>query len=81
MGSREGWARPTLPVFIELTQLKEDAPTTLYEGLAVQRVADSLLECCGRIQTGRLMDAATQARAEGLLSSAEWRRVRKGLQS
>lgn len=74
-------ARPTLPAFIELKQVKEDTPTTLYEGLAAQRAADAILECRGRVQTDRLMDAATHARAGGLLSTAEWQQVRKGLQS
>lgn len=73
-------ARPKLPPFIELTQVKAGARTTVYEGLAAQLVADAILECRGRIETERLLDAAKQARGEGLLTTAEWQRVRKGLQ-
>lgn len=72
-------ARPTLPPYIELTHVREDTRTTAYEGLASQPVADAILECRGRIETQRLVDAAKQARGEGLLTTTEWRRVRKGL--
>lgn len=74
-------ARPKLPPFVELTHVKEDVCTTFYEGLASQSVADAVLECRGRIETARLLDAAKQARAEGLLTTSEWQRVRKGLRS
>lgn len=75
--------RPKLPPFVELTHVKNDDTVriTSYEGLAVQPVADAILECRGRIETWRLMDAAKQARKEGLLTTTEWRRVRKGLRS
>ena len=72
-------ARPELPEFIELTRAAGDVHTTLYEGLASQTVADALLECGGRIEGERLLAAATQARGEGLLTTAEWQRVSKGL--
>ncbi|MFZ2560521.1 MAG: hypothetical protein WAW91_02740, partial [Candidatus Nanoperiomorbaceae bacterium] len=71
--------RAKLPAFIELTQVPDGARTTFYEGLASQPVAEAILECCGRIETERLMDAARQARQEGLLTTTEWRQVRKGL--
>lgn len=74
-------ARPKLPPFVELTHAKEVVRTTFYEGLASQPVADAILECCGRVETERLLDAAKQARREGLLTTTEWRRVRKGLRS
>lgn len=73
-------ARSKLPSFIELTQIKAEARTTLYEGLEAQPVAEAILECRGHIETERLMDAAKQARAEGLLTTTEWKQVRKGLQ-
>lgn len=72
-------ARPKLPPFVELTQTKGDARTTFHEGLAAQPVADAILECRGHIERDRLLEAAKQARGEGLLSTAEWRQVRKGL--
>lgn len=74
-------ARPTLPPFVALTRVKGDVRTTTYEGLEAQPVADSHIECRGRIETERLSDAAKQARAAGLLTTAEWQRVRKGLRS
>ena len=74
-------ARPKLPAFVELTQVRTDARTTFYEGLESQPVADALLECRGRIDTERLVAAAKQARAEGLLTTAEWQRLRKGIWS
>jgi len=74
-------ARPTLPAFVELTHVKNDARTTFYEGLEAQPVADAILECRGRIETVRLLDAAKQARKDGLLTTADWQRVRKGLRS
>ena len=72
-------ARSKLPAFIELTQVADDARTTLYEGLESQTVADALLECRGRIELERLLPAAKQARIEGLLTTAEWHRVTKGV--
>ncbi len=73
--------RPKLPQFIELTLVKVEVQTARYEGLESQTVADALLECRGRIETERLMDAAKQARQEGLLTTGEWQRVRKALRS
>jgi len=72
-------ARPKLPAFVELTWVKGEARTTKYEGLEAQPVVDAILECRGRIPTERLLDAAKQARGEGLLTTAEWQRVRQGL--
>lgn len=74
-------ARPTLPSFIELRRVGDDVRTTHYEGLEAQPVSDAILECRGRIETERLLDAAKQARREGLLTTAEWRRLRKELLS
>jgi predicted transcriptional regulator of viral defense system len=74
-------ARPMLPPFIELTHVKGDVLTAFYEGLNAQPVADALLECRGRIENTRLLEAAKQARAEGLLTTAEWQRVKKGMQA
>lgn len=55
--------------------------TTLYEGLGAQPVADAILECQGRIETERLIEAAKQARKDGLLTTREWQRVMEGLRS
>lgn len=74
-------ARPKLPAYIELEQAKVDRPTTVYEGIAAQPIANALLECRGRMETERLLDAAKQARADGLLTTVEWQRVMKGLRA
>lgn len=71
--------RSRLPAFIELTRVKDKASTTVYQGLESQSVADAILECRGRIQTQRLLEAAKQAQSEGLLNGREWQRVRTGL--
>jgi predicted transcriptional regulator of viral defense system len=71
--------RARLPAFIELTQVPDRMRTTFYKGLASQPVAEAILECRGRIETERLLDAAKQARQEGLLTTTQWRQVRKGL--
>jgi len=73
--------RTKLPPFIELTHVPDGARTIFYEGLAAQPVAEAILECRGRIETERLVDAAKQARQEGLLTTTEWQRVRKGLRT
>lgn len=74
-------ARPRLPVFVALTQVTANERTTYYEGLLAQPVADAILECRGCIEAERLLDAAKQARKEGLLTTTEWQRVQKGLRS
>ena len=74
-------ARPQLPAYVALTHVKDEAPTTFYEGLKAQPVADAILECRGRIETDRLLEAAKQARQEGLVTTSEWQRVRRGLRA
>lgn len=73
--------RPKLPPSIELTLMTGDITITRYEGLESQAVADAILECRRRIETKRLEDATEAARSEGLLTTEEWRRVRKELRS
>lgn len=72
-------ARPTLPPYIELIRIKGGEHPTHYEGLAAQPVAEAILTCRGRIETERLLEATKHARAEGLLTTTEWRRVMKAL--
>lgn len=67
--------RPRLPSFIELSLVRDDVRITFYEGLESQSVVDALIECRGRIEADRLLDAAEQARAEGLLTTTEWQRL------
>lgn len=72
-------ARPNLPPYIELVYVMGDERTTHYEGLAAQPVAEAILVSRGRIDTERLCEAAKQARAEGFLTTTEWRRLSKAL--
>lgn len=71
--------RSKFPPFMRAVRGTRDEPTTMYEGIASQTVANALLACRGRIETSRLQTAAEQARAEGLLATAEWTRVKEGL--
>jgi predicted transcriptional regulator of viral defense system len=71
--------RSKFPQFMRVVRGTRDEPTTRYEGIASQTVANALLACRGRIEPSRLRTAAEQARAEGLLTTAEWNRVKEGL--
>lgn len=74
-------ARPKLPPHIELVHVKGAERTTRYEGLEAQPVAEAILACRGRIETGRLLEAAKQARAEGLVTTSELRHDNRALRS
>jgi predicted transcriptional regulator of viral defense system len=72
--------RAALPAFVDLRE--EEMPAedlTVYEGLHSTTVARSLLDCRGQVMTERLLDAAKQAKAEGLLTGREYARVRRAL--
>ncbi|PRA00124.1 hypothetical protein CQ010_14985 [Arthrobacter sp. MYb211] len=71
--------RRAMPSYINLVRASVDTKVTHYQGIPAQRVAEALIECRGQVPASRLRDAATRARAEGLLTSAEWRQVRKEL--
>lgn len=71
--------RPQLPTFIELVNVTGEKRVTLYEGLQSQPVADAILECRGSIESIRLEQATQQARAEGLLTSTEFLKVKKAI--
>jgi predicted transcriptional regulator of viral defense system len=72
--------RAVLPEFVDLRE--DDMPEedlTDYEGLRATTVARALLDCRGQVMTERLLDAAKQAKAEGLLTGREYVRVRRAL--
>lgn len=71
--------RTKFPPFMRVVRGAADELTTWYEGIASQTVAAAILACRRRIEPSRLLAAAEQARAEGLLTTAEWNRVREGL--
>ncbi len=60
-----------------LTQTQAGTKVTRYRGIRAPQLSEALLECQGRVPNTRLLDAAVKARAEGLLTTAEWNRVRK----
>lgn len=71
--------RRSMPSFVELTQSPAATKVTRYHGIRAQRLSEALIECRGRVPNARLLDAAAKARAEGLLTTSEWNRVRKEL--
>ena len=54
---------------------------TRYEGLLAMRVADAILDCRGRIESGRLLEAARDARREGLVTRAEYAKLHSALRT
>ncbi|MFJ4171476.1 hypothetical protein ACIPY3_18385 [Paenarthrobacter sp. NPDC089714] len=71
--------RRAMPAYIKVIQTQTGTKVTRYRGIRAQQLSEALLECMGRVPASRLRDAATQARAEGLLTTAEWNHVRKEL--
>jgi predicted transcriptional regulator of viral defense system len=72
--------RAALPEFIDLREeVVPNEDLTVYEGLCATTVARALLDCRGHVMTERLLDAAKQARAEGLLTGRAYARVRRAL--
>lgn len=71
--------RRAMPPFVKIVKAPADAKVTRYRGIRAQPVSDALLECRGKVPVTRLRDAATTARAEGLLTTREWNHVRREL--
>ncbi len=71
--------RRAMPTYVKITQVPIATKVTRYRGIRAQPVSEALLECRGRVPGTQLRDAAVKARAEGLLTTAEWNRVRKEL--
>lgn len=73
--------RANMPAFMEVTPPpRGEAPNlTRYEGLLALRVADAILDCRGRIERDRLLEAAQDARKEGLVTRAEYAKLRREL--
>jgi predicted transcriptional regulator of viral defense system len=72
--------RAELPAFMDLTVQAGDPPElTLYQGLLAMTVAEAILDCRGRIERSRLLDAAGDARKEGLVTRAEYQGLRRAL--
>ncbi|WP_290515499.1 hypothetical protein, partial [Aeromicrobium sp.] len=73
--------RAKLPAFMDVSAPPSgEAPNlTHYEGLLAMRVADAILDCRRRIERGRLLDAARDARKEGLVARVEYAKLQREL--
>jgi len=73
--------RAKLPGFMEVSgPPRSEAPKlTRYEGLLAMRVADAILDCRGQIERGRLLEAARDARKEGLVTRVEFAKLQREL--
>ena len=71
--------RAKMPAFMDVTSPPAGDPPNLsvYEGLLAMRVADAILDCRGRIERSRLLDAAREARKEGLVTRVEYARLQR----
>ncbi|MFB2554286.1 type IV toxin-antitoxin system AbiEi family antitoxin domain-containing protein [Herbiconiux liangxiaofengii] len=71
--------RRSFPSYIDLVYSPIEAMIIRYHGIRAQQLSEALLECRGRVPETQLRDAAAKARADGLLTTAEWKHVRKEL--
>lgn len=71
--------RRRLPAWVEPVPALKGERTTHYEGIPSQYVADAIVACTGSVMSGRLFEAAKQARSEGLVTAAEYRKLEKEL--
>ena len=71
--------RRKLPDWVKTVPAPKSASATFYEGIPSQRVADAIKECEGSVMGARLSEAAKRARAEGLVTSAEYDNLMKEL--
>ena len=73
--------RAKKPAFMEVSTAPRGAAPNLtrYEGLLAMRVADAILDCRGSIERSRLLEAAREARREGLVTGAEYARLQREL--
>lgn len=73
--------RAKMPAFMDVSAPpRGEAPNlTRYEGLLAMRVADAILDCRGRIERDRLLEAVRDARKEGLVTRVEHTRLKREL--
>lgn len=64
--------RRNLPSWVVAVPAEKNDVVTFYEGIRSQRVADAIRECRRSVMPERLIDAATQARREGLVTVGEY---------
>lgn len=73
--------RAKMPAFMDVSRpLRGEVPNlTRYEGLLAMRVGDAILDCMGQIERDRLLEAARDARKEGLVTRVEYTRLQHEL--
>ena len=69
--------RRRLPSWVEPVSAPKGERTTSYEGIPSQRVADAIECCAGPAMPARLLEAAKQARGEGLVTTSEYNRLER----
>ena len=71
--------RRRLPSWVEPVIAPKGERATSYEGIPSQRVADAIESCAGSVMPARLLEAAKQARGEGLVTAGEYERLEREL--
>lgn len=72
--------RAKMPAYMEVAaQVGAPPELSRYQGLLAMTVAEAILDCRGRIERSRLLDAAREARKEGLLTRNEYAKVHREL--
>ena len=69
--------RKKVPDWVRIVAPKGGGAPVRYEGIPSQSVANALRACAGSVMRDRLLDAIGDARARGLITAAEQRRLRK----
>lgn len=71
--------RKSIPEWIAPTTAKGKT-TTQYEGIPSQSIAEAILDCRGSVMQERLRSAADEARDRGLITKAEYERLKEELE-
>lgn len=71
--------RRSFPGNLKVSVGRTDVPVTEYEGIPCQPVADAILECRGKVEQKRLVQATHKAMQQVLLTMKNWGRVQKEL--
>ena len=71
--------RRRLPAWLKTVPAPNDVEPIYYEGISSQRVADAIDACKGFVMTERLAEATEHARAKGLITSDEYKKLMEEL--
>ena len=67
--------RRNLPHYVRIVSVSDGLPTRTYDGVPCQLVDDAIRAEEGRMLTDRLIEAATEARARGLITRRRYDRL------